>query len=183
MNILFEILKGLGYSLVGFLVGYNFAKLRRTTEEIKETIVDDDGNPSVGSVGKSSGTGSPSKGNEGQGIRWLGVVLIMLSLITVAQAAYFSIQSSREAKKNADIAECQAQFNSDFAQVVKIRNAYAEEDRAANLKMWDAFLAPGGTQATRLKAAEEFTDAMHKNEELRKQSPLPNLSDRNCTRN
>lgn len=181
MNILFEVLKGLGYSLGGFLVGYNFTKLRRTTEEIKETVVDDNDDPSAGNLGKPDGP-SEAHGRENQGIHWFGVLLVVLSLITVAQAAYFSVQSSRESKKNADIASCQAQFNADFAQVVKIRNTYAEEDRAANLKMWDAFLAPGGTQASRLKAAEEFTDAMHKNEELRKQSPLPNLSDRNCTR-
>ena len=103
----------------------------------------------------------------------------MLALLAV-YTIYVSIEDQRREDRDQRQAACQAQFNADFAKVVAVRNVYAEEDRDENIKMWDALLSPTATQATRLRAAQEFTAAMHRNSDLRARNPLPKLEDRNC---
>jgi hypothetical protein len=132
----------------------------------------------TGGVGGVGGVGGPGGAGGGEGHierihvrsrRFLGLFLILMALAV-------SVVAWQDYRRNA----CQAKFNSDFVHVLTIRNVYAQEDREQNLKMWDALLAPNATPDSRRKAAQEFTAAMHQNEEARAANPLPKLEDRNC---
>ena len=147
------------------------------------------GTGGTGGVGGPGGSGNdgPHHGPSPQSRRLLGIFLMVMALAIGANAWY-------SADRDKKIAQCQAQFNADFAKVVDTRNKYAEEDRIANvkkwdedLKMWQALVSFSATTATRLEAVQAYTkavqvllDTTHKNEQLRDANPLPKLEDRDC---
>jgi hypothetical protein len=112
--------------------------------------------------------------------RILGIFMMLLAIAIAVNAWYSTKQDRAIIEREADRSACQAAFNSDMAKVLTIRNTYAEQDRAETLKMWDALLDPKATTETRLKAAQNFRDAMHRTEEARNAVPLPNLDARDC---
>lgn len=189
MAVITEASKGLGYSSIGFLLGYQVCKVRRGVEEIKEVIVEDEHE----SAPEASSPQSDAP-TSGRGLRLLGLVIVILSVLTVTQGAYFTYKGSENSKHERARTACQAQYNEDFAKVSEVRARYAAEDRVAatakwdaDLKMWQALLSPTATSKTRIAAATEYTEKvqklitdMQKNEELRQKTPLPKLSERNC---
>jgi hypothetical protein len=176
MSVLVEVFKGLGYSGVGFLVGYQVCKIRRNTEEIKEAIVPDDGSePTWPAVERRKSSKKTDRMT-----RAIGIFVIALSLATVGQSVYFSQTQNVLDKREKDRTACQAQYNEDFARAVTIRGQYADEDRTELYKMITSVMNPNGTVVTRRAAVEGWVIATQKNDQLRKATPLPNLQARNC---
>jgi len=105
--------------------------------------------------------------------RWIGAVVILLALFSVAQGSYFAFENSRTA-------ECQARFNDDFARVTTQRAVWADEDRRSLTKMLNEILAAKeGTSAGR-DSVNLYLATINRNEKLRQENPLPNLEDRRC---
>lgn len=171
-----DLISGLVWSLIGFIAGYLVANLKMEMDQIKEAVVNDDSDDSGQDEdrdGYAGGHGGPGGEHRPRFPRWLGVVVILLAVVTVAQGVYFSRQAR-------ETSHCQAQFNSDFSTALTLRNGWAAEDRAQLTKMIDTVLT-GATPEVRRKALEDYLAAVHKNDALRAQHPLPELSDRDCT--
>lgn len=113
------------------------------------------------------------------GTKWLGLVVILLSIFTVGQSYYFTQQNTQRAEEDRRITECQAKYNSDFAAVLTQRVKWQEEDRAELNKMIYGVLTAPGAPA-RKKFLEDYVAQVDKNDRLRAQNPLPSLTDRNC---
>lgn len=211
-NVFGEILKGLGYSLLGFFAGYQVCKFRRSVERIEEAVVSDHekheisdkggvggtGGPGgiggVGGVGTPDGTGgtggqggpggtggsySESASGSGWQGRALGIIVLILTVFTVASNIHTNNETRRNAEHDKLVTECQAKFNEEFSIVLQKRAQYAEQDRATELAMWRALLV-GATPEERRKVFEDYLNAATRTDELRRQNPLPNLAARNC---
>lgn len=221
MDVVFEVLKFLGYSAVGFSAGYQVCKIRRNTEEIKEAVVaehnpDQDGIAGTGGsggIGGVGGTGTPdgvggtggTGGTGGQGGtytshsngwqgRLLGIVVLAMSIVTVASSVYTNNETRQNSAHDKQVTACQAEYNKDFSRAVAIRGQYAEEDRAyadkdrAELyKMIVGVINPALAPEQRrvvienwVKVTAENDVARKKNDDERRKTPLPNLDARNC---
>jgi len=193
--VLNELLPSISWSLIGFLIGWLVGRemlfVHRTKEhamkEEDDTThggpggqggpggvggVSSSGSGGVGGVGGSGGTGGSGSAPTRPGSRWLGIIISIMAVITVLQGSYYTY----ETKKTSN---CQAKFNSDFALVVAKRAQWANEDKAAEIKLFKDFLSvtkpgQGGKLLTDYLAATDRTD------KLRAANPLPILEDRNC---
>jgi len=200
-HLLIELVQFLAYSGFGFLTGWVGCSYKKRLDRIAEEVTviaegDSDENDNkgtrggpggVGGIGGVGGTGGGQGGTGGPGgeggsgghsrgehgvPRWLGVVLIALSLITVGEGYYFNRQDKQQV-------ECQARYNEDFARALMLRNTWANEDRDANAKMWRDVLA-GASPAIRRQSVVDYLATIDRNNEKRAKTPLPNLDQRNC---
>jgi len=182
MDVLYEVLKFLGYSAIGFLAGYQLCKIRRNTEEIKEAVVSEQENTSDRDGSGTKDVKSTFTGH-GQGSGWqgraLGVFVLLLAIFTAIQGVYVSNETRDNTEHDKRVVACQAQFNKDFSRAVTVRGQYADEDRAAMYRMITTVIS-GTTPAIRQKAITDWIELSQKNDELRKANPLPSLEARNC---
>jgi hypothetical protein len=202
-----ELIQALAWSVFGLAFGWYICHALKEVDEIREVLVHHNGSGDGrggsggiggkggrGGLGTNGGQGGPGGvgGVGGQGSnsrahqssdkprRALGIFMMLLAVAVGINAWYSTKQDRGIIERESRRSSCQAEFNADMARVLTIRNTYAEQDRAENLKMWDALLDPKATRESRLKAAEDFRDAMHRTEEARLAVPLPNLEDRDC---
>lgn len=126
-----------------------------------------------GGVGSESSSGADrsSRVPKPPSSRWLGIIVSIMAVVTVLQGTYYTW----ETKKTLD---CQAKFNADFAAVLSKRAQWAEEDKAAEIKLWKDFLTSKPTQARTV--LQEYLVATDRTDKLRAENPLPKLEDRNC---
>ena len=93
--------------------------------------------------------------------KWVGVVLIMLSLASVIVVAVYS-------SRLADVTECQAQYNNAYTKAIEARSLAARNERQAMRQLLLTFLggpitpeqarAAMNTYLTRLDAADLVRD-------------------------
>lgn len=182
--ILREALSGLGYSMLGLVVGYSLGRAHFVVERIEEAVVSghtpmsgEDGNDSNGAVLKL-GEKSMESPSGWQG-RLLGVFVLVMTLVTVTSTIYTNSQTRQNSDHDKRVTACQAQYNRDFAQAVTLRGKYADEDRLALYRMITTIIS-GSTPEIRQKAVTDWVLNSQKNDQLRKNTPLPNLDTRNC---
>jgi hypothetical protein len=176
IDLIHELVRGISWSVIGFMAGYLAAyyKLRLDVIDREVTVIerkldaDDDDENHDDVVERCD-----EKRRHRSGVpRWLGTLLIVLSVFTVAQGWYFSHEDRLHT-------QCQAAFNDDFVNVLTLRNQWALEDRNALTLMIQTVLA-GATPAIRRDAIVAYISTIKKNDELRAKNPLPDLTQRHC---
>ena len=155
-----DILPSLSWSLIGFLVGWLFGREMLFISQIREAVVPEE-ERAVTDHSKMSGARS----------KVLGYVVIVLAVFSVLQGSYYAYQTSQTSS-------CQAQFNADFAVVVAKRAQWANEDKAAETKLWKDFLSAKPGEPREILAA--YLQATARTDALRAENPLPKLEDRDC---
>jgi hypothetical protein len=156
------VVNSLGWSLVGFAVGWLASSTRRDVRRIKEAVVPDD-------PGQRPDWSHPT----GTATRWLGVVVAVLAVLTVA-TGYVTT------RRVADVAACQADYNHRFTQVSQLRAQLADGDRAAQQNLLLTIYKERGNQAAQLRAFTAWADTVQRNEVQRKAHPLPELPEGDC---
>jgi len=163
------VLNSLGWSLVGFLVGWLAASLRRDVSVIKEALVDHDQEqepPVVVVHHPHSATATAT--------RILGIVVALLAVITVGQGVV-------SARRDAGITECQARYNHQFARAMGVRVNLADRDRRALQTMLvTIYRKRDAPPQERLAAFQEWVDTVERTERERKDHPLPELPKDRC---
>jgi hypothetical protein len=132
-----------------------------------------------GGTGGSGGRGTFSGRHGGWQGRTLGVIVLIMTLVTVVSNLYTNSQTRSNSEHDRRVTACQAEYNRDFAKAVTIRGQYADEDRAELYKMITTVIS-GKTQEIRTKAITDWVAATERNNKLREATPLPNLETRNC---
>jgi hypothetical protein len=133
-----------------------------------------------GGTGGPGGQGGSYTEHTGWQGRLLGIIVILLSFLTVSSTVYTNAQARNNAKHDKLVVACQAKFNQDFALAVTLRGQYADEDRQQLFQMIVAVVDVKLTPLQRKAAIDNWIAVSRKNEELRKATPLPNLDARNC---
>lgn len=171
MDLLVEIIKFVGYTAIGFFAGYQVCRMRRAVEEIRDTIVKED-------IDETPVETRERLFGDRQS-RIIGIVVLLLSTITIVQSAYFTQQNRHDAARDARVARCQAQYNDDFARALIIRGQYADEDRANLNNMIFAILDEPDPKKRRV-AVQTWAAKTQDNDIKRKATPLPDLNNRDC---
>lgn len=161
MQIFNDLLPSLSWSLVGFVVGWLVGREMLFISQIREAVV-----PEAEIERTEQKLPAPRSS------RLLGIVVIVLAIFTVAQGSYYAYENNKKSS-------CQAQFNSDFAKVIALRSQWANEDKAAEIKLWRDFLTTTQPAQSR-KILEAYLEATTRTDKLRAENPLPKLEDRNC---
>lgn len=150
------------WSVAGFAVGRYSVRLKREVDEIKEAAVSNETAPDPPRRRASSDHPLSVP-------RWVGVIIIVLSLFTVGQAWYF-------ARQDRQTAECQALTVKEFQTALSLRTRVAEEDR----KVLDKLVLEV-TQATTPEqsraALNAYVEARKANDAERARNPLPEIKD------
>jgi hypothetical protein len=156
------VLQSLIWSFGGFVGGFYAAKLKFDVDEIKEAAVPD----------KDESTRDPTHRREERLAvpRWVGILIILLSLFTVGQAWYF-------AARDRDVSECQSRTNQEFQAALAARNTIADEDRRVLDKLVTDITRSTSPEQSR-KALETYVAARAANDAKRAKNPLPGIS--NC---
>lgn len=159
------VLQSMVWSFAGFCGGYYVARLGRNVDTIKEAAVSDDEAATYARPDRPAPDSRPFSIP-----RWVGIAIIVLSIITVGQAWYF-------AQRDRAIAECQATTVREFQTALAARNNVNDEDRRVIDK-----LVLDITQATTREqsraALEAYVKARATNDAERAKNPLPGIT--NC---
>ena len=171
MNILLEILKFIGYSAVGFFAGYQFCRMRREVREIRDTIVKDE-------VDQTPVETRERLFGDRQS-RVIGILVLLMSTITIISSSFTSYQNRQNSEHDREVTACQARYNDDFARAVTLRGQYADEDRTLlNTMIFTILDEPDPKK--RQAAVNKWVRETQENDKLRKATPLPDLTTRNC---
>lgn len=159
------------WSLVGFVGGWLLATVGRDVKDIREAVMHDEeapvAEPPVHHV-------EAQVGRSDTATRWLGIVVALLAIVTVAQALYLN-------RKQAEVVECQTNFNNTFSEVSTLRSKLANEDRLALQNMLLAlYRQRGADEARRLETFREWVTTVERNEREREANPLPALPHGDC---
>lgn len=167
MELLNELLPSISWSLIGFLLGWLVGREMLFVHRMKEPAMEDT-DDTKGGPGQGSSDEHTHKSSR---TLVLGIIISLLAVFTVLQGSYYTYETQKKAT-------CQAQFNADFAKVIGLRAQWADEDKAAELKLFRDLLAakPGSGSAI----LSEYLAATDRTDKLRRENPLPKLEDRNC---
>lgn len=169
------ILNSLGWSLLGFTVGWLTASLRRDVTAIKERVMPDQ----QGSAPSTRRNLPPVQEDHhlissDKATRWLGIIVALLAIVTVTQGVMAQ-------RRIGDVTECQAQFNDEFAKATAVRSQLANDDRLALQNMLLAlYQQRGADEARRLKTFEKWVKTVEASERERREHPLPELPKGDC---
>ena len=158
------LMSGVAYSLFGFLVGWVVGHEAQVIEEIREAVMDEHEDHTKKETKKRWTL--PNKWNQP---KFLGTVVVLLSLFTVMQTAYFTYQQRT-------VTECLADFNSDVSEVQNTRARWADEDRGALIDFFKT--QSEDSQPTPEKTEEAFQTLIETydlNTVRRAATPLPVL--------
>lgn len=111
--------------------------------------------------------------------RWVGVVLIILALLTVAEGWYFNNKVSEQTDATARRTACQANYNQQFTIVLTKRTEWANEDRTELNRLMTRWINSHDRVEPR-KALEEYLSAVAINDNHRAANPLPSLASHPC---
>lgn len=157
-----DLLPSISWSLIGFVLGWLIGREMLFISQIREAVVPEDERERT----DHSVADSPEKRS-----RLLGIIIVCLAVFSVVQGSYYAYETNKQSS-------CQAQFNKDFAAVLQKRAQWADEDKAAEIKLFkDLLSAKPGTGASILQDYLATTDRTDK---LRAENPLPKLEDRGC---
>jgi hypothetical protein len=149
--VIWQVLAGCIYSLAGFLVGFLVGRITREVHEIRESVVPDT---------------FASKDDHGQHATKLGVVVIILSLLTVLGATFTGVQAKRQA-------DCQNDYNARFVEAFQARAKASDADRSALNAMILGLADTTTSQAERRAIFLGYVDQVKKSDATRKANPLP----------
>lgn len=172
IELLTYVINSLAWSAGGFAIGWLVASARRDMGEIREAVVHDEDSSVQADDDALSSELLHSRTDAVT--RWLGVVVALLAIATVTQA-YFANQ------RIADVAECQAEYNTRFAEVTQERSQLANEDRLALQHMLiTLYRKRDASSEERLRVFEHWVETVQSNEKQRKLNPLPTLPKGDC---
>jgi hypothetical protein len=157
-----ELLPSVCWSLIGFLIGWLFGREMLFITQIREAVVPEEERD----LTEHKVADTPEKRS-----RLLGFIVVILAVFTVLQGSYFTYENKKQA-------QCQAQYNSDFAAVVRKRAQWADEDKQAELKLFRDLL--GAKPGTGAKILQDYLETTSRTDKLRQENPLPKLEDRDC---
>lgn len=158
------VVNSLGWSLVGFAVGWLAGGARRDVRVIKEAVVpdeDDDEKARPRWMGGMDAT------------RWLGIVVAILAVVTVTQSYLAS-------RRLSEVTDCQADYNQRIVDVTRIRSQLADEDRTALNTMLLTIYTKRDDKPAQLAAYTAWVNTVRTNEVERKQHPLPEWPGGDC---
>lgn len=104
--------------------------------------------------------------------RVVGVIILVLTLMTVGSTAYYTHEQR-------EIERCQAQFNDRFIQQINERNKIGNSDRESLAKLVEQMLTLPKKEDRR-KALQDYLKQKDKNDEERKKHPLPELPEKSA---
>lgn len=156
-----DLLPSICWSLIGFLIGWLVGREMLFISQIREAVVSEDERQRT----DHNIADTPEKRS-----RLLGFVVVTLAVFSVLQGSYYAYETKKSA-------QCQAQYNDDFAKVLQQRAVWADEDRRELTRTVESILT--GPNASR-KALQDYLDTVAKNDKLRAENPLPDLNDRDC---
>jgi hypothetical protein len=155
---IWQVVAGLLYSGAGFVLGFAIGRVTREVHEIKETVVpetfvtrDEDG------VRHTHATK-------------LGVVVIVLSLLTVLGATFTGLQAKAQA-------DCQSAYNARFFEAFQARAKANDGDRKALNTMLLALGDPSLTRDQRTKVFNDYLASIRASDADRRAHPLPQPPD------
>lgn len=157
------IVGSLGWSILGFMAGWAAASLRTDLTTIKEQVMSEHEHESP--------RARPVRRHRpatAQATRWLGIVVALLAVVTVAQGVIVSHQLKESTA-------CQAEYNDRFAMVLTIRARLYDEDRHALNKLIGIIAANPGGEDSIGRAIQNYVETVEENEVDRLRTPLPNL--------
>lgn len=164
-SLLSDLANSIAYSLIGFVLGWLVGYEARTLDYIRRSCKisgDMEGDP--GEDESMTETRSSTLGR-------IGYAIILLSLLTILQSAYFSYTQRKTS-------ECLSEYNKDFSEVYDLRSKFAEYDREAFTRFLDTYQqSPPPTEAERLSALLTLRADYARTEELRDQAPFPALEE------
>jgi uncharacterized protein HemX len=149
------IVNSAAWSAAGFLIGTLFTRGAKEVHEIREAVVEDDS--------KQHRHAPPTN-------RLIGIVVVILAVITVANSAYFTWQQQQ-------VSDCQADVNSQFIEALKSRSSTADDDRTA-LKELATTIVNHPEQAG--EALQDYVSTLKASDKERKRNPLPPLPEETC---
>ena len=169
MEIWLYVLQSLAWSAGGFIGGVFAMKLKYEVDEIREAAV-----PEKDEIVAETYAGPDRRNSTSEGRlavpRWIGIVIILLSVFTVGQTWYF-------ARQDREVIACQTRTNQQFQEALSARNTVAEEDRRVTDQLViDVTRATSGEQSR--AALEKYLKARAANDAQRAKNPLPGIS--NC---
>lgn len=155
------VVNSLGWSALGFVLGWLVASLRGDVRQIKEVVVPDTEQ-------------HPHHNTRIAPTRLFGVVVTVLAVLTVGQAVLTS-------HRIGEVAECQARYNDRFAEVTRLRTDLADDDRKALQDMLLAlYRQRGANEAQRLETFRRWVETVQASERKRAMNPLPTLPKGDC---
>jgi hypothetical protein len=150
-----EFFSSLAYSVFGFFLGWVVGYEARRLEEwrdpmiIKERLL----------TSRNGFAGGK-----------LGLFLVMLSLLTVLQSAYFSWEQRQSS-------ECFADYNEAFSTVQTLRAGWIDSDRQALIDFLSIYDGSEPSPEEARDALNQLTDKYENVSRLREDTPLPVLPD------
>lgn len=166
------VLQSLVWSAGGFVVGVFVGRLKHEVDEIKEAAV-----PEEDEIVAETYTGPDRRRSTDERPiaipRWLGFVIVLLSVFTVGQAWYF-------AREDRQVVQCQTRTNQEFQAALATRNRIAEEDRRVTDQLV-IDITRATTREQSRAALEAYLEARADNDAARAKNPLPGIS--NCSNN
>lgn len=172
IELLTYVINSLAWSAGGFAIGWLVASARQDMGAIREAVVHEDSSTPADDDDALSSELLHSRTDAVT--RWLGVVVALLAIATVTQA-YFANQ------RIANVAECQAEYNTRFTEAIRERTQLANEDRDALHNMLiTLYRKRDASDKERLRVFKHWVDTVQSNEQQRKLNPLPELPQGDC---
>ncbi len=165
-NLLSDLANSLAYSLIGFVLGWLIGYEARTLDYIRKAVkISGDMESDPGEDGDMTETRSSST------LGRIGYAIIILSLLTILQSAYFSYTQRQ-------VSQCLSDYNEDFSEVYDLRSKFAEYDREALTRFLDTYQqTPPPTETERLQALLALRADYARTEALRDKTPFPALEE------
>lgn len=160
-EVLVYVVNSLAWSLVGFVLGWLLASLRRDVTDIREAIVRDET------------TDEREHQRIDRASRVLGIIVALLAVVTVVQAYVFQ-------RERAEVIGCQTQYNAAIADATRARAQLANEDRHALNTLLLSIYERRGDERAQLRAYTDWVNTTRRTEVERKQHPLPELPKGDC---
>lgn len=165
-NLLSDLANSIAYSLIGFVLGWLVGYEARTLDYIRKACkISGDTEKDPGEDDSMTETRSPST------LGRIGYAIILLSLLTILQSAYFSYTQRQKS-------ECLSDYNKAFSAVYDLRSRFAELDRQALTRFLDKYQQPTPpTERERYNALLALRADYARTEQLRDKTPFPALEE------
>jgi len=151
-----DALLGTAYSLTGFVVGFLLGRVTREVHEIKETVVPE--------------TFAQEDAYHHTRATRLGIVVIILSLVTVVSSAMSTVAVYRQA-------DCLREYNSRFTLAFNARATANDTDRKALNTMIVSIADRSLSQQERAAKFAAYVEQVKAGDRLRAEHPLPQPPD------
>lgn len=156
-----DLMNSVAYSLIGFTIGWLLGYEARSLNVILNVLRGDNEVESREDASMTKTHTSP--------LGRVGYVVVVLSLLTILQSAYFSY-SQRQTS------ECLSDYNESFSKVYDLRSKFAELDRQALTRFLDVYQqSPPPNKRERFRALLTMRSDYARTSELREHTPFPAL--------